>query len=155
MVFPKCSGDECNYTSAKVIAARSYVQMLVLGDEPDYSRPDDLSPRDRVGHGTAAASVAAANIHNAPLARFGGIAPKAYLGNYKIFGSPGVNDVTFEDVVIKALDDAYADGMDGGQYLARFSRRVGSERSRLGVRQCERSSLRPCSPMPLKPRRAR
>ena len=110
--FPKCSGDECNYTSAKVIVARSYVAMLVLGDEPDYSRPDDLSPRDRVGHGTAAASVAAANIHNAPLARFGGIAPKAYLGNYKIFGSPGVNDVTFEDVVIKALDDAYADGMD-------------------------------------------
>ncbi len=119
--FPKCSGAECNYTNSKVIAARSYVQMLVLGDVAEDSRPDDLSPRDRVGHGTAAASVAAGNVHNAPLARFGGVAPKAYLGNYKIFGSPGVNDVTFSDVVVKALEDAYNDGMDVASLSLGFS----------------------------------
>ena len=38
--------------------------------------------------------------------------PKAYLGNYKIQGSPGVNDGTTDDVLIQAVEDAVADGMD-------------------------------------------
>ena len=41
-----------------------------------------------------------------------GLAPKAFLGNYKIFGSPGVNDGASEDAVIQALEDAVTDGMD-------------------------------------------
>ena len=53
--FPK--GDS-GYTNRKVIAARSYVNMLV-GTDPQFTRPDDLSPRDRVGHGTAVAMIAA------------------------------------------------------------------------------------------------
>ena len=110
--FPKCTGQGCEYTNNKVIAARSYVQMLVLPEDPADSRPDDLSPRDRVGHGTAAASVAAGVRNGGPAATITGVAPKAFLGNYKIFGSPGVNDVTFTDVVIQALEDAYNDGMD-------------------------------------------
>src|SRR6185436_8199100 len=36
----------------------------------------------------------------------------AYLGNYKIYGSPEVNDFTTDDVIIQALDDAIRDGMD-------------------------------------------
>ncbi len=108
--FPKCAGQSCGYTNNKVIAARSYVQMLVLPGAD--SRPDDLSPRDRVGHGTAAASVAAGVRNSGPAVTITGVAPKAFLGNYKIFGSPGVNDVTFTDVVIQALEDAYNDGMD-------------------------------------------
>jgi uncharacterized protein (TIGR03437 family) len=110
--YPKCLPADCAYTSNKVIVARSYVDMLVLGDQPDYSRPDDLSPRDRVGHGTATAAVAAANRVSGPAATISGVAPKAFLGSYKVFGSPGVNDVTFDDVVIQALDDAFRDGMD-------------------------------------------
>ena len=58
--FPKCQeprGD-CAYVNRKVIAARSYVHMLV-GTDPATNRPDDLSPRDRVGHGTAVAMIAA------------------------------------------------------------------------------------------------
>jgi uncharacterized protein (TIGR03437 family) len=110
--YPKCLPAECAYTNNKVIVARSYVDMLVLGDQPEYSRPDDLSPRDRVGHGTAAAAVAAAGRVSGPAATVSGVAPKAFLGSYKIFGSPGVNDVTFDDVVIQALDDAFRDGMD-------------------------------------------
>ncbi|MBI4873850.1 MAG: S8 family serine peptidase [Acidobacteria bacterium] len=110
--YPKCQARDCDYTNSKIIAARSYVDLLVLGDEPDYSRPDDLSPRDRVGHGTAAAAVAAAARVAAPVATISGVAPKAFLGNYKIFGSPGVNDFTFDDVVLQALDDAFRDGMD-------------------------------------------
>lgn len=108
--FPK--GNDLSYTSKKVIVARSYVQMLVLGDQPEYSRPDDLSPRDRDGHGTAVAMLAAGVQTNGPAATVFGTAPKAFLGNYKIFGSPGVNDLTFANVVIQALEDAAVDGMD-------------------------------------------
>jgi len=112
--FPKCrqAAGECAYTNNKVIVARSYVDMLVWGDQPAYSRPDDTSPRDRVGHGTAAAMIAAGVRNRGPSATITGVAPRAWLGNYKIFGSPGVNDTTYYDVIIQALEDAYNDGMD-------------------------------------------
>ncbi len=106
------STGDCAFTNPKVIAARSYVRMLALPDYPVDSRPDDLSPRDRVGHGTAVAFLAAAAIHESPIGVIAGVAPKAFLGNYKVFGSPGVNDVTFTDVVAAALEDALYDGMD-------------------------------------------
>ena len=113
--YPKCRGSDCDYTNSKVIVARSYVDLLVYfghDGDPAWSRPDDLSPRDRVGHGTAAAMVAAGARHDSPLGALSGVAPKAFLGSYKIFGSPGVNDVTFDDAIIKALEDAANDGMD-------------------------------------------
>ncbi|HEU0124584.1 MAG TPA: S8 family serine peptidase [Bryobacteraceae bacterium] len=109
--FPKCSGSECSYTNTKVIAARSFVDRLIYAYSND-TRPDDASPRDRSGHGTAAASVAAGADIDTPLGRMSGVAPKAYLGNYKVFGTPGVNDFTFDDVIIAALEAALLDGMD-------------------------------------------
>lgn len=109
--FPKCSGADCDYTNTKVIAARSFVDQLIYAFTDD-TRPDDPSPRDRVGHGTAAAMAAAGNIVTSPLGQMSGVAPKAYLGNYKVFGSPGVNDTTFDDVIIAALESALLDGMD-------------------------------------------
>jgi minor extracellular serine protease Vpr len=115
--YPICSGTDCAYTSNKVIVARSYVKQLAAGTDPKNpaadSRPDDYSPRDRSGHGTATASCAAAipNTGSAGLT-FNGMAPKAYLGNYKIFGSPTVNDSTTGDVIIMALEDALKDNMD-------------------------------------------
>src|ERR1035441_10511905 len=117
--FPKCSGspDACSYTNTKVIVARSYISQLVIGDEADPSNPaadsmpDDYSPRDRVGHGTAVASCAAGNTNTGSVT-FSGMAPKAWVGNYRINGSPGVNDFSTEDVMILALNDAVADGMD-------------------------------------------
>lgn len=109
--FPKCSGADCDFTNTKVIAARSFVDRLIYAYSDD-TRPDDASPRDRVGHGTAAAMAAAGNLVDSPLGRMSGVAPKAYLGNYKVFGSPGVNDITFDDVIIAALEAALLDGMD-------------------------------------------
>src|SRR6185503_14898732 len=113
--YPRCSGDDCAFTNNKVIVARSYVRQLAAGSAPlnpaADSRPDDYSPRDRVGHGTAVASTAA-GFSNTGLVTFSGVAPKAYLGNYKIYGSPEVNDFTTEDVIIQALEDAMKDGMD-------------------------------------------
>ena len=113
--YPICKGSDCAFTSNKVIVARSYVAMLAAGSSPTDpaadSRPDDISPRDRTGHGTAVASVAAGNT-NTGLLTITGIAPHAFLGNYRIFGSPQVNDTTTGDVIIAALDDAIKDGMD-------------------------------------------
>jgi uncharacterized protein (TIGR03437 family) len=123
--FPLCSGstDACSYTTNKVIVARSYVRMLAAGSNPSNpaldSMPDDFSPRDRDGHGTAVASCAAANSTATPaITTTGGsltimgMAPKAYLGNYKIEGSPGVLDGPSDATTILAIEDALADGMD-------------------------------------------
>jgi uncharacterized protein (TIGR03437 family) len=117
--FPKCSGsaDACSYTNTKVIVARSYVSQIVIGNEADPNNPaadsvpDDYSPRDRIGHGSAVASCAAGNINTGSVT-FSGMAPKAWLGNYKIWGSPYVNEAPPEDVWITALEDAVKDGMD-------------------------------------------
>jgi len=116
--FPKCTvPSDCAYTNNKVIVARSYVRLLSNEGsgstiDPTFTRPDDFSARDHVGHGTAAAMIAAGDTVQGPAATITGVAPKAYLGNYKIFGSPGVNDVTFSDVVLLAMEDAIADRMD-------------------------------------------
>lgn len=99
--YPK--GDPY-YTNHKIIVARNY--------EPMFARPDDPTPRDRSGHGTALAMIAAGDTVAAPLATIAGVAPSAWLGNYKIFGTPGVNDLTYGSIVIQALEDAYSDGMD-------------------------------------------
>ncbi|MGD0497829.1 MAG: S8 family serine peptidase [Bryobacteraceae bacterium] len=122
--FPKCTigtqpcPDPTLYTNTKVIVARSYVPQLAMDNVTNkanpaaQSQPDDYTPRDRLGHGTAVASTAAGNINANGTVQFSGMAPKAYLGNYKIYGSPGVNDYFGEDVVILALNDAVNDGMD-------------------------------------------
>jgi len=99
--FPK--GDAA-YTNGKIIVARSY--------EPMFALPDDPTPRDRSGHGTALAMIAAGETNTGPLATITGVAPKAWLGNYKIFGTPGVNDNATYAAAIQALEDAVADHMD-------------------------------------------
>ena len=112
--YPLCSGSDCAFTSNKVIVARSYVHLIAAGSSPNPaadSRPDDYSPRDRDGHGTAVASCAAGNT-NTGTVTITGMAPKAYLGNYKISGSPTVNDGSPDDVIIQAVEDAMKDGMD-------------------------------------------
>jgi uncharacterized protein (TIGR03437 family) len=125
--YPKCRDRalECAFTSPKIVAARSYVDRLVYYDwnaDPRFSAtfPDDLTARDRVGHGTAVAMVAAGAEVDTPVGRASGVAPKAYLGSYKIFGSPGVNDATFTDVFIAAMEDAFNDGMDIAVLSIRF-----------------------------------
>ena len=75
--------------------ARSYVTLDSAGYDPAdpiaTSHPDDYSPRDRVGHGTAIAMIAAGVQNTGPGGTIQGVAPKAFLGNYKIIGSPSIN----------------------------------------------------------------
>jgi minor extracellular serine protease Vpr len=110
--FPKCDiPANCAYTNNKVIVARSYVS-YEAGTDPATDFPDDTSPRDRVGHGTAVAMAAAGKTVTGPLVAITGLAPQAYLGNYKIYGSPGVNDGASEQGIMQALEDAFNDTMD-------------------------------------------
>ena len=115
--FPKCtvSSDCSSFTNHKVIVARSYVAQLAAGfgsNPAATSRPDDYSARDLDGHGTAVAMCAAGETNTGPAATITGMAPKAFLGNYKVFGSPEINPFTGGDIIIMALEDALKDGMD-------------------------------------------
>src|SRR5437016_1792967 len=92
--FPRVNADsDVAYTNNKVIVARSYASLF-------SKRDPDPSARDHIGHGTAT-SMAAAGVTNAgPLATIAGVAPKAWLGSYKVFGSPGVNDNASESAIL-------------------------------------------------------
>ncbi|HUB83497.1 MAG TPA: S8 family serine peptidase [Bryobacteraceae bacterium] len=134
--FPKCNAavpgtpSDCGlYTNNKVIVARSYISMMAFGNCGGASQtgacasagtataatsiPDDYSARDRDGHGSGTAASAGAVQNSAGSVAFSGMAPGAYLGSYKIFGSEGVSfEGAPESVIIKALDDAVSDGMN-------------------------------------------
>jgi hypothetical protein len=77
-----------------------------LQTDPDNSAQDDQ------GHGTSTAMTAAGVENTGPLATITGVAPQAWLGNYKVFGSPGVNDETNSCAIDQAVNDAVNDGMD-------------------------------------------
>lgn len=101
--FPRVNQQsDLEFTSNKVIVARSYLRLL--------DSVDDISARDTEGHGTAVA-MAAAGMPVATAEGFvSGVAPKAYLGSYNVFDRR--TGQTRNDVVLKAFDDAIADGMD-------------------------------------------
>ncbi len=96
---------EQDLTNGKVIVARNFISLLF---EPQTVQ----TAVDEVGHGTFVAGCAAGELVNAPLATISGMAPAAYLGNYKVFGTPGVNDTTSTAAILAAVDSAVEDGMD-------------------------------------------
>jgi subtilisin family serine protease len=99
------ASSDMAFTNRKVIVARSYVGQC-LSMDPDNSAQDDS------GHGTGTAMAAAGIENTGPLATITGVAPQAYLGNYKVFGSPGVNDGTNSCAISLAVEAAVNDGMD-------------------------------------------
>jgi minor extracellular serine protease Vpr len=116
--YPVCDvQSNCAFTSNKVIVARSYVSDIIDADVTDTSdpsaqdRPDDLSARDLDGHGSGVASVAAGVTVSFNGTTITGVAPKAFLGNYKVFGSDEVNP-NGSGNILQAVDDAITDGMD-------------------------------------------
>jgi minor extracellular serine protease Vpr len=101
--FPKTNADsDVAYTNSKVIVARSYAALF---NTPE----DDLSAQDDDGHGTGTAMAAAGVQNTGPFGTISGVAPKAWLGAYKVIGAQGTGS---DDVIVKAVDDAAADGMD-------------------------------------------
>ena len=95
------------FTNDKIIVARTYV-------EPEFGlrQQDNQTPEDELGHGSQVAGVAGGRLVTSPLATIQGVAPRAFLGNYKVFGNPTVNPTTTAAAVIAAIEDAVEDGMD-------------------------------------------
>ncbi len=161
--WPKCNAqsDCANFTSHKVIVARSYVPQIAAQSvcakptiagcqlatnpvpNPAISSPDDYSARDRDGHGSAVAASAAGEQNSGGSIAFSGMAPKAYLGNYKIYGSDGVNDYPPESVWIQAIEDVLNDGMD----IANLSSGGPALTGATDTTQCGNSAGVPCDPL--------
>ena len=104
--FPK--GDR-RYTTPKVIVARAYFRP---DDPPAAYEPP--TPIDGNEHGThvsgIAAGVAGTQTNDGPIS---GVAPRAWLMNYKLFYSSVSGKLSaFTPEVVAAMEDAVADGAD-------------------------------------------
>ncbi|MBC8164532.1 MAG: S8 family serine peptidase [Bryobacteraceae bacterium] len=96
--FPRVSAtSELGNTNSKIIVARQ------------YDRRANANSRDVDGHGTGVAMIAAGRTTSGPRGLITGVAPKAFLGIYKVF--PDVGDAS-TDIILKAIDDAVSDGMN-------------------------------------------
>ena len=129
--YPKvlAEGDR-KFTNAKIIVAKNYTTLLPDGGDPDAN--------DHDGHGTGTALAAAGGTAVSPYGAVTGVAPKAYLGNYKVLDTNGGTS----DVIAKAIDDAVADGMDVlnislGAYVTSYSDIDSSE---VGMAAIERAT---------------
>jgi subtilisin family serine protease len=113
--FPQVlAASDLQFTNAKIIVAKNYTPLLPDGGDPDAN--------DRDGHGTGTSMAAAGGTTASPYGAITGVAPEAYLGNYKVLDANGGTS----DVIAKAVDDAVADGMDVlnislGSYVASYS----------------------------------
>ena len=106
--FPK--GQE-RFTTAKVIVARVFAPKSATAASVRVAFSDDDS-----SHGTHVAGIAAGNA-DTPAGggrRVSGVAPRAYLGNYKVFveTSSGLSPNANSPAIVAAIEAAVADGMD-------------------------------------------
>ena len=106
--FPK--GQE-RFTTAKVIVARVFAPKSATAPSARVAFSDDDS-----SHGTHVAGIAAGNA-DTPAGggrRVSGVAPRAYLGNYKVFveTSSGLSPNANSPAIVAAIEAAVADGMD-------------------------------------------
>jgi minor extracellular serine protease Vpr len=98
--FPRFNNDSQSFTNDKVIVAKSFID----------STNSDPSAIDEDGHGSNVAGIAAGNFGTlTPLGLVSGVAPKAYLGNYRVLDKSGNGT---DDLIAAALDEAVRDGFD-------------------------------------------
>jgi subtilisin family serine protease len=96
--FPK---GITSFTNNKVIAARVFL---------DPMTNPGATPGDQHGHGTNVAGIAAGDFNTtSPLGAISGVAPRAFLGNYRVLNSAGTGR---DDLIIQALQTAQQDGFD-------------------------------------------
>jgi subtilisin family serine protease len=106
--FPK---GQQRFTTAKVIVARVFAPKTgaTAASARLAFRKDDSS------HGTHVAGIAAGNADTATgQGRISGVAPRAYLGNYKVFveTDSGLSPNANSPAIVAAIEAAVADGMD-------------------------------------------
>ena len=105
--FPR---GQQRFTTAKVIVARVFAPKGATAASARVAYSDDDS-----SHGTHVAGIAAGNADtNADGRRVSGVAPRAYLGNYKVFveTSSGLSPNANSPAIVAAIEAAVADGMD-------------------------------------------
>jgi subtilisin family serine protease len=93
--FPK---GNTSFTNNKVIAAKAFLL------------DSSATPLDENGHGTNVAGIAAGDFNTtSPLGAISGVAPRAFLGNYRVLNSSGTGR---DDLIIQGLQTAQQDGFD-------------------------------------------
>ncbi|MFL6276338.1 MAG: S8 family serine peptidase [Blastocatellia bacterium] len=98
--FPRFNNGSQGLTNNKVIVAKSFVS----------GSGNDPSALDENGHGSNVAGIAAGNLNTlSPVGLLCGVAPHAYLGNYRVLGKSGSGST---DLIAAALDEAVRDGFD-------------------------------------------
>lgn len=106
---PAFGGSGTGGTTAFPSARVAYGYDLVGDNYNSIGTPDqqipvpDANPDDCGGHGTHVAGIVGANGGGIK-----GVAPKVTLGAYRVFGCAGSSS---SDVIVEALERAYADGM--------------------------------------------
>ena len=106
--YPK---GQTAYTTAKVIVARAFAPA-----RPKWKNASKPFDTEHSSHGTHVAGIAAGNANTlAEGTRISGVAPRAYLGNYKALTIPTDADVGLDGnspELVAAIEAAVADGMD-------------------------------------------
>lgn len=94
--FPKTNNNSNGLVNNKVIAAKSFI------------RPNS-DATDQNGHGSNVAGIAAGSVTTSPLGTISGVAPMAYLGNYRVLDAGGSGRT---DLIAQGIEEAVADGFD-------------------------------------------
>jgi subtilisin family serine protease len=105
--FPR---GQQRFTSAKVIVARVFAPKSATAASARLAYSEDDS-----SHGTHVAGIAAGNADTSTgQGRVSGVAPRAYLGNYKVFveTDAGLSPNANSPAIVAAIEAAVADGMD-------------------------------------------
>jgi subtilisin family serine protease len=105
--FPK---GQLRFTTAKVIVARVFAPKSAEAPSARLAFSEDDS-----SHGTHVAGIAAGNADTAAAGRrASGVAPRAYIGNYKVFieTDSGLSPNANSPAIVAAIEAAVADGMD-------------------------------------------
>jgi minor extracellular serine protease Vpr len=94
--FPRTNNGSDGLVNKKVIVAKSFI------------RPAS-DATDQNGHGSNVAGIAAGSFTTSPLGAISGVAPMAYLGNYRVLDASGSGR---SDLIAQGIEEAVADGFD-------------------------------------------